>query len=102
MLNAGESDARKRLVLTTLIVLFALGSLAREGAVAQQSGVITGTVMGANGTPLAGATVNVLNSAGSIIGSTVTGATGGFSLSGFVPGTYVVNALSANGAVIST
>ena len=92
----------KRLVLTTLIVMFALGPQAQVGAGAQQSGVIAGTVTGANGAPLAGATVNIVNSSGTIIGSAVTGATGGFSLSGFVPGTYAINVLSATGAVIST
>jgi hypothetical protein len=46
--------------------------------------------------------VNVLDGKGSIVGSTTTNGAGAYSLGGLPSGTYMVQAVSATGAVMST
>ena len=69
------------------------------GAQVAGTGVITGTLSGPNGV-LAGVTVQALDATGTLIGATVSAETGVFMLSGLSAGTFTVQAVGANGAVI--
>jgi hypothetical protein len=62
-------------------------------------GTITGTASGALG-PLTGLTVQVLDSAGTVVAKGVTTQTGAFSIGGLNPGTFTVQVLGSNGAVV--
>jgi chitinase len=65
------------------------------------SGVIMGTMRGPGG-PVAGVRVNALDTKGTIIGTAVTNGTGSYSLEGLPAGTFVVQAVSATGHVMTT
>lgn len=64
-------------------------------------GVITGTMRGPAG-PMAGVRVNAVNSNGAIVGSATTGGNGSYELQGLPSGTFMVQAVGATGAVLST
>jgi hypothetical protein len=68
---------------------------------AGSSGVITGTMRGPGG-PVAGVRVNALDTKGTIIGTTVMNGTGSYTLDGLPAGTFVVQAISAAGRVMTT
>ena len=92
----------KRLVSLTLAFVFVLAQLSYVGAQGQAVGIISGTATGTNGAALAGVTVQVVNSAGTVVGSAVTTAAGSFSVGGLTAGTFTVNVVAASGAVIGT
>jgi hypothetical protein len=91
----------KRVFALALMFALVVGNLSSLSAQAPAIGVISGTVSGPSG-PLAGVTVNVLSSAGNIIGSAVTTTTGSFSVGGMASGTFSVQAIGATGSVLST
>ena len=95
------NQMKRFLAVTVVAALLALTPVSPGRAQAQLIGVITGTAAGPAG-PLAGVTVNVMNAAGQIVGTTVTTTAGTFSVSGLAAGTFSVNVVSATGAVLST
>jgi hypothetical protein len=62
-------------------------------------GVIIGTITGPSG-PLVGATVQVLDSAGAVVGTATTTETGVFSVTGLSAGTFTVQTVAVNGAIL--
>jgi hypothetical protein len=64
-------------------------------------GVITGTMRGPAG-PVAGVRVNVLDKTGAIVGSTVTGGNGAYSVDGLPAGIFMLQAVSPSGTVMTT
>jgi hypothetical protein len=62
------------------------------------TGIITGTISGPSG-PMVGASVQVLDSAGAIVGTATTTATGAFSVTGLSAGTFTVETVGTNGAI---
>jgi carboxypeptidase family protein len=62
-------------------------------------GVITGTVSGPSG-PMVGATVQVLDSAGAVVGTATTTEAGAFSVTGLSAGTFTVQTVGINGAIL--
>jgi hypothetical protein len=87
--------------LAVALMLAMMTQLAPVAAAAGAQGVITGTMRGPSG-PTAGVRVNVLDAKGSIIGSTMTNGAGSYTLSGLPTGTFLVQAVSPSGAVMST
>jgi uncharacterized surface anchored protein len=86
-----------------LIVAIALmgGQLLSIAAQIAGIGVITGTTSGPSG-PLVGATVQVLDSAGGVVGTATTEQAGAFSVTGLTAGTFTVQTVAANGAILGT
>ena len=64
-------------------------------------GVITGTISGPSG-PLVGATVQVLDNVGAVVGTATTTAGGAFSVTGLSAGTFTVQTVGVNGAILGT
>ena len=67
----------------------------------QATGTISGVVSGPDG-PLAGVTVNIINSSGQVVGTAVTSSTGAYSVPNLPPGTYTVQVVTSNRRVIGT
>jgi hypothetical protein len=65
------------------------------------AGVISGTMRGPAG-PMAGVRVNALNTRGSIVGSAMTNGSGLYTLEGLPTGTFMVQAVSTSGSVMTT
>lgn len=94
----------------TLLLVAAIGlvapvdSFAAVRAAARQpsaAGNVSGKAVGANGENLAGHRVRIRDaSTGNVVAEVATDSAGGFSATGLAPGSYVVEVLSANGAVI--
>lgn len=78
-----------------------LAPMASVTAEAGSLGVIAGTMRGPAG-PVAGVRVNALDRMGAVVGSTVTSETGAYSLDGLPAGTFMVQAVSAAGTVMTT
>jgi hypothetical protein len=76
-----------------------LGSAASLGA--QTSGVITGVVRGSSG-PIAGLTVNAVNDAGTVVGTSVTTQAGSYTVSNLAFGTYTIQVVNAARRVVVT
>ena len=91
----------KRSVAAAMMLAVALGSVPSLSAKTGAPGVITGTMRGPAG-PAAGVRVNVLNAKGAIVSSAMTSGTGAYTLDGLAAGTYTVQAVGTNGAVLST
>ena len=68
---------------------------------AQTTGVIAGTISGPNG-PIAGLTVNVINDAGSVVGTAVTKQDGTYTVSNLGVGRYTVQVVNGAGSVLAT
>ena len=68
---------------------------------AQTSGAIAGTISGPNG-PIAGLTVNVVNVAGSVVGTAVTTRDGTYTVRNLAVGTYTIQIVNAAGSVVAT
>jgi hypothetical protein len=79
------------------LVMAQISSLSAGSA----AGVITGAMRGPAG-PMAGIRVNALNTMGSIVGSAMTNGSGIYSLEGLPAGTFVVQAVSTSGSVMTT
>ena len=88
------------LSLGTLLALVVLSGPA-PSAGAQLRGEIRGVVSGPDG-PLSGLTVNIINSAGMVVGTAVTSSTGAYSVSSLAVGTYTVQLVDRAGAVLTT
>ena len=88
----------KRTLAAAMMLALALTPLT---AGAGTIGAISGTMRGPAG-PMAGVRVNVLNTTGSIVGSATTNGMGVYALDGLPAGTYVLQAVGANGAVLTT
>ena len=95
------SRTMKRTLAVAVMFALVMTQLATVSAGVGTQGVITGTMRGPAG-PVAGVRVNVLDSKGSIVGSTVTNGAGAYSLSGLPSGTFLVQAVSATGTVMTT
>jgi hypothetical protein len=89
----------KRSLALTLAFALTVVQFASISAQLVGAGIITGTISGPSG-PLAGITVQVLDGTGTIAGSAVTTEAGAFSITGLGPGTFTVQAVGANGAII--
>jgi len=68
---------------------------------AQGSGAIAGVISGPNG-PIANLTVNVVNAAGSVVGTAITTQSGGYSVSNLAVGKYTIQVVNAEGRVVVT
>jgi len=88
---------RQTFALTAISALVA--QMSPLGAQAVAIGIVSGTVNGTSGA-LAAVTVQALDVSGAIAGSAVTTAAGGFSISGLGAGTFTIQVVAANGAVI--
>ena len=77
------------------------GQILSTAAQVAEIGVITGTISGPSG-PLVGATVQVLNSAGTVVGTATTAQAGAFSVAGLSAGTFTVQSVAVNGAFLGT
>jgi hypothetical protein len=83
-----------------LVAAFAwIGSGPSVGA--QTSGAIAGTIRGPNG-PVAGLTVNVVNDAGSVVGTAVTTPDGAYTVSRLAVGMYTIQVVNTVGSVVAT
>jgi Carboxypeptidase regulatory-like domain len=85
-------------VAVMFAVLMAQMSILSAGSAA---GIISGTMRGPAG-PMSGVRVNALNTMGSIVGSAMTNGAGMYSLEGLPAGTFMVQAVSTSGAVMTT
>jgi hypothetical protein len=93
-----ETRLMKRTLAAAMMFALALTPLT---AGAGTMGAISGTMRGPAG-PMAGVRVNVLNTTGAIVGSATTNGSGVYALEGLPAGTYVLQAISANGSVLTT
>jgi len=83
--------------LMLAVVVTQMSSLSAGSA----AGVISGTMRGPAG-PMAGVRVNALNTRGSIVGSAMTNGSGMYTLEGLPTGTFMVQAVSTSGSVMTT
>lgn len=91
----------KRTLAVAVMFALVMAQISTLSAGAGARGVITGTMRGPIG-PVAGVRVNVLDARGSIVGTTMTNGTGAYSLDGLPSGTYMVQAVSPAGTVMTT
>ena len=89
----------RQIFALTAISAVAVAQMSPLGAQAVAIGIVTGTVNGTSGA-LAAVTVQALDVSGAIAGSAVTTAAGGFSITGLGAGTFTIQVVAANGAVI--
>jgi hypothetical protein len=91
----------KRTLAAVTVFALMMMQISTLSAGAGSLGVITGSMQGPAG-QVAGVRVNALNRMGAIVGSAVTNGTGSYTLEGLPAGTFVVQAVSAAGTVMST
>ena len=89
----------KRVLAVVFAFTLVVGQLLSISAQSAGVGVITGTVSGPSG-PMAGATVQVLDSAGVVVGTATTTETGVFGVTGLSAGTFTVQTVGVNGAIL--
>ena len=89
----------KRVLSLIFAFTLGVGQLLSISAQTTGVGVITGTVSGPSG-PMVAATVQVLDSAGVVVGTATTTETGAFSVTGLSAGTFTVQTVGVNGAVL--
>jgi hypothetical protein len=89
----------KRFLSLMFAFTLVVGQLLSIAAQTTGIGVITGTVSGPSG-PMLGATVQVLDSAGAVIGTATTTETGAFSVTGLSAGSFTVQTVGVNGAIL--
>jgi hypothetical protein len=68
---------------------------------AQTSGAVAGTIRGPNG-PISGMTVNLVNGAGTVVGTATTTPSGTYTVGNLAPGTYTVQVVNSAGRVVGT
>ena len=83
------------LIVAFTLVVGQLLSIAQTAG----TGIITGTVSGPSG-PMVGASVQILDSAGAVVGTATTTETGAFSVTGLSAGTFAVQTVGINGAIL--
>ena len=89
-------------VLALMVALALMGGqILSTAAQVAGTGVITGTTSGPSG-PLVGATVQVLDSTGSVVATATTAQAGAFSVTGLTAGTFTVETVGLNGAILGT
>jgi hypothetical protein len=89
-------------VLALMVALALIGGqILSNAAQAAGTGVITGTIGGPSG-PLVGATVQVLNTAGTVVATATTAQAGAFSVTGLNAGIFTVQTVGFNGAILGT
>jgi hypothetical protein len=92
------------LLLAVISLLAPVESFAARSAPARQqsaAGTLSGKAVSANGENLPGHRVRIRSSStGNVVAEAVTDSAGGFSAAGLPPGSYVVEVLGADGAVI--
>jgi len=89
-------------VLALMVALALMGGqILSTAAQVAGTGVITGTTSGPTG-PLVGATVQVLDSTGSVVATATTAQAGAFSVTGLTAGTFTVETVGLNGAILGT
>jgi hypothetical protein len=98
---------RKFLSLALVVAIVSLGmpsvSFAAGRGAQQGNGQVMGTARSEAGSPIANATVRLRNSAtGDVVATSKTTATGEFSFGNVPTGSYVVELVDGNGAVIAT
>ena len=86
---------------TLAVAVMFSAMIAQVGLSAGAAGIITGTMQGPAG-PMAGIRVNALNTAGSIVAVATTDGSGAYSVEGLPAGTFVLQAVSPSGAVVTT
>jgi hypothetical protein len=91
----------KRTFSALVMLAVVVTQISSLSAGAGSTGVISGTMRGPAG-PVAGVRVNALNNTGAIVGSAVTNGAGSYSLDGLPVGTFVVQAVSPAGSVMTT
>ena len=89
----------KRVLALIFAFTLGVGQLLSISAQTTGVGVITGTVSGPSG-PMVGATVQVLDSAGVVVGTATTTETGAFGVTGLSAGTFTVQTVGVNGAIL--
>jgi hypothetical protein len=88
------------LTLTCVIVSAQFPALAAQAA--QPTGAVSGTATSNTGRKLSGITIRVRNTAGAIIGSTVTASDGTYTVSALAAGMYTLECLTEKKQVIGT
>jgi hypothetical protein len=88
-------------VLALMVALALMGGQILSTAQTAGTGVITGTISGPSG-PLVGATVQVLDSTGTVVATATTAQAGTFSVTGLTAGTFTVQTVGVNGAILGT
>lgn len=91
----------KRTLSVAVMLALILTQISTLSAGAGSVGVITGTMRGPAG-PVGGVRVNALNTVGSIVGSAMTNGMGSFTVEGLAAGTFLVQAVSPTGTVMTT
>ena len=89
----------KRVLAVVFAFTLVVGQLLSISAQSAGVGVITGTVSGPSG-PMVGAAVQVLDSAGVVVGTATTTETGVFGVTGLSAGTFTVQTVGVNGAIL--
>jgi hypothetical protein len=91
----------KRVLVLIIAFTLMVGQFLSMAAQSTGTGVITGTISGPSG-PLVGSSVQVLDGAGVVVGTATTTEAGVFSVNGLNAGTFTVQTVGANGAVLGT
>jgi hypothetical protein len=89
-----------RILAPVLAVALSLTQFVSLNAQVQAVGVIAGSASGPIG-PLSGITIQIVDSEGRVVRSTVTSKTGTFRIDGLNPGTFTAQAVGSAGAVIA-
>jgi hypothetical protein len=84
-----------------LVALLAVSAGSPSSVLAQGAGVITGAVSGSGG-PIAGVTVNVVNDAGTVVGTAVTSSAGAYTIGNLAFGTYTIQVVGTARRVVVT
>ena len=88
-------------LFSAIAVALVVWSVSVRSAVMQRGGEISGVVSGPT-SPVAGVTVNVIDTAGQVVGTSVTSSTGAFSVGNLPVGTYTIQAVTRAGTVLMT
>ena len=93
----------KKFVAVTLTCIIALAQLPLLAQAGQPTtGAVSGTATSNTGRRLSGMTIQLRNAAGMIIGSTVTGSDGSFTVAALAAGAYTVECLSEKKQVLGS
>ncbi len=92
----------KKLVAVTLTCIIALVQLPLLAQGVPTTGMVEGTVSSNIGRRISGMTIQIRNAAGMVIGSTVTGSNGSFSVPALTAGVYTVECLSEKRQVLGS